>query len=489
MRDIVILIPGILGSALKKDGRDLYPPLRSRDAAWDLLMNKSMHSLKLNGDDYRIDNLSDGIIADRLVHDDILIAGFNFRILRKYTYTQISDYLVEELNLEKGSIHSPKPANYFEFPYDWRRDNRASALRLKNCIDEKLNLWREQKGAKDAKVILIAHSMGGLVARYYLEVLEGWMKCKALITFGTPYRGSINALDYLANGYRIKGFRFDQTTEVMRSFTSVYQLLPIYPAVQTSDGEQRLSEIEHLPETINKAKVMDALQFHWDIISDRDLHDKVDQYGDNFQTLSFIGTGSKTLQSMLSSDGMFKGSYEPLASRSQERSGGDGTVPIISAKPHEFDTQQKLIGLARYPIAPHATIQSHADVLKSLVHYIKDLEQLSKSAYLGALEETGITLELEDVNAQGEPVVIHAEIHGNLPPDLLERAALVATVQDVGETSASKSFPLKQCDHRNWLVSIEGLVPGLYQVEVRPTYEASRSGLPRPVRELFAVIS
>jgi Lecithin:cholesterol acyltransferase len=488
MRDIVILIPGILGSALKKDGRDLYPPLRSRDAAWDLLTNKSMHSLKLDGDDdYRIDDLDDGIIADRLVHDDILIAGLNFRILRKYTYTQISDYLVDELNLEKGSIDSPKPANYFEFPYDWRRDNRASALRLQNCIDKKLNLWHEAKGAKNAKVILIAHSMGGLVARYYLEVLGGWMKCKALITFGTPYRGSIDALNYLANGYRIKGLRFSQITEAMRSFTSVYQLLPIYPAVQTHNGEQRLSEIEHLPETIKKDKVMDALQFHWDIISARDRHDKVDQYRDRFQTIPFIGTGPKTLQSILLSDGILTGSYEPLASRSQERSGGDGTVPSISATPHEFDTHPNLRGLARYMIAPHATIQSHADVLKNLVHYIKDLQQPSKSAYLGALEETGITLELEDVNVQGDPIIIHAEIHGNLPIYLLERAALVCTVQDLGETFASKSFSMKQCDHRSWLASIEGLVPGLYQVEVRPTYEAN--GLPRPVRELFAVIS
>jgi hypothetical protein len=35
--------------------------------------------------------------------------------------------------------------------------------------------------------------MGGLVARYYLEVLGGWEKCRALFTFGTPHRGSLNA--------------------------------------------------------------------------------------------------------------------------------------------------------------------------------------------------------------------------------------------------------------------------------------------------------
>jgi triacylglycerol esterase/lipase EstA (alpha/beta hydrolase family) len=67
--------------------------------------------------------------------------------------------------------------------------------------------------------------MGGLVARYYLEVLEGWRDCRALITFGTPYRGSANALNYLANGYKKL---FLDLTEVMRSFSSIYQL-PYFP--------------------------------------------------------------------------------------------------------------------------------------------------------------------------------------------------------------------------------------------------------------------
>ena len=43
--------------------------------------------------------------------------------------------------------------------------------------------------------------MGGLVSRYYLEVLGGWRDTRRLITFGTPYRGSLNAVDFAANGF------------------------------------------------------------------------------------------------------------------------------------------------------------------------------------------------------------------------------------------------------------------------------------------------
>jgi triacylglycerol esterase/lipase EstA (alpha/beta hydrolase family) len=72
--------------------------------------------------------------------------------------------------------------------------------------------------------------MGGLIARYWLEVEGGWRDCRALITLGTPHRGSVQALSYLANGYRKLVV---DLTEVMRSMTSVHQLLPIYPAVLT----------------------------------------------------------------------------------------------------------------------------------------------------------------------------------------------------------------------------------------------------------------
>ena len=100
--------------------------------------------------------------------------------------------------------------------------------------------------------------MGGLVARYYLEVLEGWRECKALITFGTPYWGSMNALDYLANGYKKV---FLDLTELMRSFTSVYQLLPIYRVVRANGTYHNVSELQDIP-GVDQQRAQEALAFH-----------------------------------------------------------------------------------------------------------------------------------------------------------------------------------------------------------------------------------
>lgn len=103
--------------------------------------------------------------------------------------------------------------------------------------------------------------MGGLVSRYYLEVLEGWPQCRALFTFGTPYRGSVKAVNFLANGYKKL---FLDLTEVMRSFTSIYQLLPIYKMVRIGEADHRVAEADGLP-NINKLLAQDALAFHREI--------------------------------------------------------------------------------------------------------------------------------------------------------------------------------------------------------------------------------
>jgi hypothetical protein len=78
--------------------------------------------------------------------------------------------------------------------------------------------------------------MGGLVSRYFLEVLGGWQDTRALITFGTPYRGSLNALDTLSNGIRKGPLPLGHLTEFCRKCTSIYQLLPIYPAYDGGNG-------------------------------------------------------------------------------------------------------------------------------------------------------------------------------------------------------------------------------------------------------------
>ena len=54
--------------------------------------------------------------------------------------------------------------NWFDFPYDWRRDNRVAARHLGERAPGWLQAWRKQSGNNDAKLILVAHSIAAGVA-------------------------------------------------------------------------------------------------------------------------------------------------------------------------------------------------------------------------------------------------------------------------------------------------------------------------------------
>ena len=192
-----------------------------------------------------------------MIRDVHLIPGF----WKIDGYTKMLRYIEETFDVTRGQ-------NLFEFPYDWRRDNRVAARRLHRQSGEWLDAWRASSGASDARLVLVGHSMGGLIARYFLECLDGWRDTRALVTFGTPYRGSLNALDTLVNGKKIK---FLDMTEVARSFTAIHQLLPTYPCYVDGDAGPAYVDEADIPH-LDRAKAKAALDFHREIASAVESH-------------------------------------------------------------------------------------------------------------------------------------------------------------------------------------------------------------------------
>ena len=258
IRDVVILLPGITGSILARpvsggsnELRDVWSP--SAKAIWRALTRGAIGDLELSSD-----AAEDDVVATRLVPDVTIIPGF----WKIDGYGAISRHIVDTLGLTAGK-------NFFEFPYDWRRDNRMAARQLEQKAMAWLSAWRASSGAGDAKLVLVGHSMGGLVARYFLECLGGWQHTRSLITFGTPHRGSLNAVNFLVKGMRkgIGPLGFD-VTPLLRSLPSVYQLLPLYPCVDTG-----AADLERVPDAakrgllprLDASRAEDAARFHAEI--------------------------------------------------------------------------------------------------------------------------------------------------------------------------------------------------------------------------------
>jgi pimeloyl-ACP methyl ester carboxylesterase len=471
MKDLIVILPGILGSVLQKDGKDLWAI--SGQAIWQVLTQsgKAIANLKLSQDDPNAESLGDGIRATALIQDTHLIPGF----WKIDGYTQTARLITDNFDVTLGDIYNDpddRAANFYQFPYDWRRDSRANARILKKLIDKRLKCWREKSGATDAKVILMAHSMGGLVSRYYLEVLEGWQDSRALFTFGTPYRGSLQAVNFLANGYKQL---FLDLTDVMRSLTSIYQLLPIYKVININGEYHRIAEVDNLP-NVNKLKAQDALAFHREIEAAVERHLKDEQYLSSFATVPISGVHQPTLQSAALIDGKLTASEdlpEVLKNRT-DLGDGDGTVPKVSSIPLERSQNLDNFFIAEQ----HGGLQNQAQVLDSLLNTLR-ISQYSLSDVRAP--QTAIGLSLDDLYLADEPIAMRARLIG-LPPSATK---LKAEIQAVTGDRPALSFDFVE-QEKEWVLAIDDLPAGLYRVAVKT--EISGEQAPSLVHDVFEVV-
>ena len=72
----------------------------------------------------------------------------------------------------------------FLFPYNWRNSNNDTAQLLKQKISDVIGLT----GAE--KVDIVAHSMGGLISRYYIQNNENNNDIDQVVFLGTPHKGA-----------------------------------------------------------------------------------------------------------------------------------------------------------------------------------------------------------------------------------------------------------------------------------------------------------
>ena len=111
--DLIILLPGITGSVLQCNGKDVWAITPASAIAALFSLGNNIKDLQIKGkDDWTKDDLGDGVTAPRLVQDVHLLPGF----WQIDGYTAIKTRLFAELTLEEGK-------NWFDYPYDWRRDN------------------------------------------------------------------------------------------------------------------------------------------------------------------------------------------------------------------------------------------------------------------------------------------------------------------------------------------------------------------------------
>ncbi|HET9441982.1 MAG TPA: hypothetical protein VFO65_01595 [Acidimicrobiales bacterium] len=452
MGDVIVLLPGILGSVLERDGEEVWAP--TPGAAWRALrsLGRNVKALRLTDDPVDEDVLDDGVTATRLVPDVHLVPG----LWGIDGYSGIRRMILDSFDVVPG-------VTYLEHAYDWRRDNRVAARLLKARLDPALAEAR--KANPDAKAVLVGHSMGGLVARWYLEKLDGWRDTRRLVTFGTPYRGSLNALDFIANGFvkKVGPFTVADLSELLLSLTSVYQLLPVYPCLDLGGPELvRVAESEGVPHLDTKRAVAALTDFH------RAIEAAVAQRPEHaYEIHPVVGLTQPTLQSAALAGGAVK----LLRSRLGNDESGDGTVPRVSATPIELGDNPSAV----YASQKHASLQNADSVQTQL------LGVLSQIAGLGSIRETrlGLSVELDPVFEAGEPVGLTV---GATVPNL----TLAATVTDLGTGVSDGPHPLREDGDTGFSLELAPRPPGDYRVTVQGTDVSAQ--VVQPVTDVFMVV-
>jgi pimeloyl-ACP methyl ester carboxylesterase len=431
----MVLLPGITGSVLRKHGTIVWGYSASSIGQALLTLGGTMQrALALPDDDPEVDDLEDGIVADALMPDLHLLPG----IWKIDGYGKIADAITTGFEVTEGK-------NFFQFPYDWRRHNKVAARKLARQTSRWLADWRETSGNRDAKLILVCHSMGGLVARYFLECMEGWKDTRALVSFGTPYRGSLNAVDGLANGIKMGTL---DLSEVARRFTAIYQLLPIYECYDPGNGALvRVGETTGIP-NVDPAMARAALRFHRDIEEAVNSNRRLPQYQrSSYRIYPAVGISQRTSQSAR----LAGNRVEMLETHRGQALTGDGTVPQASAIPIELSDAPN----AMYAATKHGSLQNADAVITNMVGILSGLD-----LDLGSFRKprTHVAIEIGDLHFSGQPVVLRARPTRD--------AALKAVFWRSGDVARSAELAMLPAGD-DWLqAEFSPAAPGAYHVAV-----------------------
>jgi len=298
-------------------------------------------------------------------------------------------------------------ANVVAIGYDFR----LGVARAAEFLDQQLTLrlcalWPKPEDRR-GRVIFVAHSMGGLVARYWLAQGENALLCRELITLGTPHRGAPKALDVLANGISVHGVHVikGETRELMRSWQSVYDLLPT---------EQEVHDLTAPEPDGDVWRDVYGLPLRWDVSMVDAARRAQRAISDGWATMPTgvrpsvqprIGFGHGTPRSCVWDGRRVRVSKETSARPRLGRWGtewGDGTVPVLSGLPPEMPEAPTGLWVA----ARHGHIVNLPEVIERVQDaegfpVVRPTEGARLEMVLGVDLEELVLARTEDVNLVG----------------------------------------------------------------------------------------
>jgi hypothetical protein len=299
--------------------------------------------------------------------------------------------------------------------------------------------------------------MGGLVARWYLDVLlrnEPVDHVRALVTIGTPYRGSVKAVGAVVNGVLgWTGATGGRLSNALRGFPSVYELLPRYNCVEPADGTGN-------PVTLS------AAQIDWPstdlVAAASDFHNELTDRPLRYD-LQVIASKTQRTGHRVRVD---KPGHVEIIDVDES---GDGTVPRAGARPYGWNSMSS----AKWIDQTHATMHNGSDAWTQLKGIFTEEWAPDMSLF------TGLSLTVPEVLRSGE--TLHVSV---CPTSAGSRPLLNLDVTDAETTNLVDERLLDESDG-TYSAAITGLTSGVYRVAI---HDPSGVGGVTPISDLVTVI-
>lgn len=233
----VVVIHGFGGSRLRKlgNGNELWPPNLSE------VLSRETYELALPIDPLTLKTQPSSIEAYALFDQ---LGGIDFYAGLLATLSRPGGYR----HTVPGTPVQSNERRFYTFIYDWRQDIVTTVRNL----DRLINQIRRDYGQSDLRVDIVAHSMGGLITRYYSrfgtrDVLDGdtsavsndgASRLRKVVMMGTPNLGAVNVVHTYITGFGIGSLGLPP--EVLTTLPAVYQLFPhpLVPWLIDIDGNQ-----------------------------------------------------------------------------------------------------------------------------------------------------------------------------------------------------------------------------------------------------------